>query len=83
MVERLGRELMPNIEDQEVSLSAGICVPGEEDTIYQDIVEKADRALYQAKRAGRGCVLAMDPSSSCSRGECMTALEQYHHRQSR
>jgi diguanylate cyclase (GGDEF)-like protein len=49
-----GRRLDPAIPELRVNFSAGVsqCVAGE---IVQDAIARADRALYEAKDAGRGC----------------------------
>lgn len=39
------------------TLSVGVCAVGPDDEKYQDVFEKADRALYQAKRNGKARVM--------------------------
>lgn len=47
-------EHVRNLSPFHFSVSIGVAAVGAEDKTYQDIVGKADQALYQAKRNGKG-----------------------------
>jgi diguanylate cyclase (GGDEF)-like protein len=54
---RIRRELVDGLPDgRTVTVSIGVASCGKKTRTYQDLVEKADTALYQAKRSGKNRV---------------------------
>ena len=47
-----------------VSCSMGACRANRSDTTYDELYDAADRALYQAKRLGKGRFICCEPGSS-------------------
>lgn len=64
---RLKMELVENLSDgRKVSVSMGVASCGKETGTYQSLVEKADAALYQAKRNGKDRVVVIAEGESGS-----------------
>ncbi|MBN1433826.1 diguanylate cyclase [Candidatus Fermentibacterales bacterium] len=66
VLEELREESFPN--NLEVSLSLGVADSSDSDQALSSVVERADRALYQAKEGGRGRVSFYSESPGESQG---------------
>ena len=48
----------------DVRVSIGCATASGEDEKLEDLLKRADEALYGAKRAGRNCVVMADPAAA-------------------
>jgi len=51
-------------QDIQLSCSVGIALTPNHGTAYQELFQAADRALYQAKKQGKGCFVVYEPEMS-------------------
>nr|WP_122012666.1 diguanylate cyclase [Maliibacterium massiliense] len=52
-----------------VTLSIGVCASSGTERCYRQIVDKADSALYQAKRRGKGCIEVYNAAAQLQEGK--------------
>ncbi|SDJ38539.1 Diguanylate cyclase, GGDEF domain [Ferrimonas sediminum] len=57
-VARRSRSQAPKVAPQTITVSMGLAQPRAEDANVEQVVKRADEALYQAKQAGRNCIKA-------------------------
>jgi len=56
-IERKGKILSQRFQGNALTISVGVSLYEQAFTTYTDMVEAADKAMYQAKHSGRNCVV--------------------------
>jgi GGDEF domain-containing protein len=54
------------VRDMTVTVTIGMAVARDEDLMLENLLDRADGALYAAKRAGRNCLVIASPEKTAS-----------------
>jgi len=75
-LEMLNDMLAEMVPDIAVSCSVGVAMVPEHGNSWMDLYHKADQALYQAKRAGKGCFVIYSDSTSQTAQNLISSINE-------